>query len=70
MDCLRNQLTLRSGPSGHLSVKVDTDDLGGLQLPWDTSHDIHGVGTSDTVPRPPALGVCESVPIIIKPGAA
>jgi hypothetical protein len=42
------KLTLGSGPAAHLAVKVNTDDLGALQLPRDTSHDVDGVGTTDT----------------------
>jgi hypothetical protein len=42
------QLTLWRRPTVHLSVKVDTDDLGGFQLPWDVGHDVDSVGTSDT----------------------
>lgn len=40
--------TLWSSPSTNLSGKFNTDDLGTLELPWNTSHDIDGVGTTDT----------------------
>lgn len=39
---------LGSGPAGHLTGKLDTDDLGSLQLPGKTSHDIDSISTTDT----------------------
>lgn len=39
---------LGSGPSVHLSVEVDTDNLGGFEFPRDVGHDINSVGSSDT----------------------
>jgi hypothetical protein len=39
---------LGGSPSAHLSVEVDTNDLGGLQLPRNTGHDVDSVGSSDT----------------------
>lgn len=43
-----SKLTLRSGPAGQLTSQLDTNDLGGLQLPGETSHDIDSVSTTDT----------------------
>jgi len=40
--------TLRSCPSTNLSCKLDTDDLGALELPWDISHNINGISTTNT----------------------
>jgi hypothetical protein len=45
---LKIKHTLRRSPAGELASKLDTDDLGGLQLPGETSHDIDGIGTTDT----------------------
>ena len=42
------KLTLWRGPSGHLTSKLNTNDLGGLQLPRKVGHDINGVSTADT----------------------
>ena len=39
---------LGRGPAVHLSVEVDTNDLGGLELPRDVGHDIDSVGSSNT----------------------
>lgn len=39
---------LRRGPARHLAGQTDTNDLGGLQLPGQTSHDIDSVSTTDT----------------------
>ncbi len=44
----------------------------GIQhLPRQPGHDLHRVGAAHAdgaCPRPPALGVCESVPMISSPG--
>jgi hypothetical protein len=40
--------TLWCGPSRHLSIKVDTNDLGRLELPRDIGHNIDGIRTSNT----------------------
>jgi hypothetical protein len=42
------ECTLRSSPARERSSKLDTDDLGGLQLPGEVGHDIDSVGTTDT----------------------
>jgi hypothetical protein len=39
---------LGGGPARHLASEADTNDVGGLQLPGETSHDIDGIGTTDT----------------------
>jgi hypothetical protein len=39
---------LRSSPAGHLASELDTNDLGGLQLPGEVSHDIDSISTTDT----------------------
>lgn len=40
--------TLGCGPAGETASKLDTNDLGGLKLPGETSHDIDGVSSTDT----------------------
>ena len=49
---LRNPIfqirTLGSSPAGELASKLNTNDLGGLQFPGETSHDIDSVGTTNT----------------------
>jgi hypothetical protein len=40
--------TLGSSPARELASKLDTNNLGSLQLPRKTSHDIDGIGTTDT----------------------
>ena len=40
--------TLWSSPSANLPGKLDTDDLGAFKLPRNTSHDVNGVGTTNT----------------------
>jgi hypothetical protein len=40
--------TLWSSPSANLSSKLDTDDLGAFEFPWNTSHDGNGNGTTNT----------------------
>ena len=42
------KLTLRSGPARHLASELDTNDLGGLELPGKVGHDIDGISTTDT----------------------
>ena len=42
------QLTFGGGPSAHLAVEVDSNDLGRLELPWDVGHHVDGIGTTDT----------------------
>jgi hypothetical protein len=42
------RLTLGGSPTAHLSVKVHSDNLGALQLPGKTGHDVDGIGTTDT----------------------
>lgn len=39
---------LGGGPAGHLTSEADTNDVRGLQLPRETSHNIDGIGTTDT----------------------
>lgn len=39
---------LGGGPAGHLTSETDTNDLGGLQLPGETSHNVDGISTTDT----------------------
>jgi len=39
---------LGGSPAGHLASQADTDDLGGLQLPGETGHDVDSVSTTDT----------------------
>lgn len=41
-------LTLGGGPSGHRTSELNTNELGGLQLPGEVGHDIDGISTSDT----------------------
>ena len=41
-------LTLGRSPAGELASEVDTNDLGALQLPGDTRHDINRIRTTDT----------------------
>lgn len=41
-------LTLGGGPAVELASELDTDDLGGLQLPGEVGHDIDSVSTADT----------------------
>jgi hypothetical protein len=38
---------LRGGPARQLARQLNTDDLGGLQLPGEVGHDIDGVSTRD-----------------------
>lgn len=40
--------TLGSGPARKLAGKLDTNDLGSLQLPRKTGHDVDGVSTTNT----------------------
>jgi hypothetical protein len=40
--------TLGGSPAGKLSGQLDTNNLGCLQLPGKTSHDIDGISTTDT----------------------
>ena len=40
--------TLGRSPAAKLASKLDTNDLGGLELPGETSHDIDGVSSTDT----------------------
>ena len=40
--------TLGCGPAGKTASKLNTDDLGGLKLPGETSHDIDGISSTDT----------------------
>ena len=40
--------TLRSSPAVDLAREVDTDDLGALEFPGEASHDIDGIGTTNT----------------------
>ena len=42
------ELTLGSSPARELASEVDTDDLGALQLPGKTSHNIDRISTTDT----------------------
>jgi hypothetical protein len=39
---------LRGGPARHLTSEADTNDVRGLQLPRETSHNIDGISTTDT----------------------
>lgn len=39
---------LRSSPARHLASKLDTDNLGGLQFPGKTSHDVDSISTTNT----------------------
>ena len=39
---------LGGGPARHLTSQADTDNLGGLQLPGETSHNVDSVSTTDT----------------------
>lgn len=39
---------LGGSPSVHLSVQVDTDNLGALELPRNVGHNVDSVGTTDT----------------------
>jgi hypothetical protein len=39
---------LGGGPAGHLTGEADTDNVGGLQLPGETGHDVDGISTTDT----------------------
>jgi hypothetical protein len=41
-------LTLRSSPAVKLASELDTNDVGGLELPGEISHDIDSIGTTDT----------------------
>lgn len=40
--------TLGRSPARHLASQLNTNDLGGLQLPGQASHDVNGIGTTDT----------------------
>lgn len=39
---------LGGGPSSDLSLELDTDDLGALELPRDVGHNVDGIGSSDS----------------------
>lgn len=39
---------LGGGPARELTGQLDTDNLGGLELPGETGHDVDNVGSSDT----------------------
>lgn len=39
---------LGGGPARELTSELDTDNLGGLELPGEVSHDIDGISTTDT----------------------
>lgn len=39
---------LGSSPAADLAREINTDDLGALKLPRDSSHNVDGVGTTDT----------------------
>jgi len=39
---------LGGGPARELASELDTNDLGGLQLPGETGHDVDGISTTDT----------------------
>jgi hypothetical protein len=39
---------LGGSPARHLTGETDTDNVGGLKLPGETSHDIDGISTTDT----------------------
>lgn len=41
-------LTLGSCPAAYLSCQVDADNLGTLQFPWNASHDVNGVSSTNT----------------------
>jgi hypothetical protein len=43
-----NNPTFGSRPAADLASQVDTNNLGALELPRNTSHDIDGVSTADT----------------------
>ena len=40
--------TLGSSPARHLASQLNTNDLGGLELPRKTGHDVDSVGTTNT----------------------
>jgi hypothetical protein len=40
--------TFGSSPSTDLSSQFDTDDLGTFELPWNISHDINSISTTNT----------------------
>ena len=40
--------TLGSSPSTNLSGQLDTDDFGALEFPWNTSHDVNSISTTNT----------------------
>ena len=44
----RGERTLGCGPAGKTASKLNTNDLGGLKLPGETSHDIDGISSADT----------------------
>lgn len=40
--------TLGGSPAGHLAGKLNTNDLGALELPREVGHDVDRIGTADT----------------------
>jgi hypothetical protein len=45
---IENERTFGSGPATQFTGQLNTNNLGGLQLPGKTSHDVNGVGTANT----------------------
>ena len=44
---MTKERTLGSGPSPNLSSKLYSDDLWALELPWNASHNVNGIGTTN-----------------------